>query len=352
MAALFSSTLGTCTMRYNRSGMWRVVSLALLVGCNGAAGGVDAGLAPADAQGTDSLACTPFAARTCFEGDAYWQDSCGQRGDLADECQSPTTCLDSTSKCCLPGVTGNFQGYSNGARVRTFIEPGQTGVTFTIDVAQASTGRLGMLQAVGLQADVRGGPLVNNEEVGLDLSTYTDIGGINGPVVYFAQAGLNDLGLAEAGPGASVLLGGAGGIAIFSPLNWTSGGSYRLRLATEQSGGDYFWAAYVMPSGQPEVLVGRFNLGTTAPDLDPTATQLHSAALANQGPVAYADIPILEVSFSEPDISPGGFNSAVIDYQAQANTDATYDPQNRQVRITSGGDTPRCGPEEAVFTGP
>lgn len=53
----------------------------------------------------DVIVCVPKDFKLCFEDDVYWYDSCGQRGDVAEDCKPPqTSCQNAV---CAPGCVPN-----------------------------------------------------------------------------------------------------------------------------------------------------------------------------------------------------------------------------------------------------
>lgn len=82
-----------------------LAGLLLAAGCgsSGSTPATDAG------PGSDASGCTPYATSDCANGNLYWVDSCGVRGELALECTGGSECSEDLGGCCNPDGEGAEQ---------------------------------------------------------------------------------------------------------------------------------------------------------------------------------------------------------------------------------------------------
>ncbi|MBT8493590.1 MAG: hypothetical protein KJO07_11070, partial [Deltaproteobacteria bacterium] len=107
-----------------------VIALTAGLGCSSD----EAPLADADAGVDGGDVCTPFSTRTCDDNAVYWQDSCGARGELIEECIGGAQCSQAFGECCAPANTsGQMPAQPWPIRVNWTFAPGSELVA-TIEV--------------------------------------------------------------------------------------------------------------------------------------------------------------------------------------------------------------------------
>ncbi|MBT8493674.1 MAG: hypothetical protein KJO07_11490 [Deltaproteobacteria bacterium] len=310
------------------------VALVACGGDDGSAGSTDAG--SGDAGGSDAAECTAFARTGCFEGDAYWYDSCDARGELATECSTERPCYQPRGECCRPPTD---EGFIDANPVSTIVSWtfGSGGDQLAVDLTALATPSTAVRQKFGFRLSIDG--------IGTNLFLMSDLHETGGIGISFDFDTTPGSGALDLGPMVTqVELSGGTLVKLNRPYAWT-GKSLRLRVVRDADG----WVrAYFDVDGSSNYIGGRQFGNSTLP----TAPALMHVF---DGPLYYETTPLLDVGFEVPTLDGKVPIAGSLDYSEPeyANLDVGFNVATSPAgRIRFGGMTARCNDEGALDLAP
>ncbi|MBT8492774.1 MAG: hypothetical protein KJO07_06910 [Deltaproteobacteria bacterium] len=270
--------------------------------------------------------CVPFAQLTCSGNDTFWEDSCGNLGELAEECSNLRPCNETEGRCCAAArATGPLVDPLIGAMNMqwTWDSPG-TNLTmdFTPNAVPSETEPEHIL---GWRIDI-GDHVVT---FGLRTDLFNELGR---GVYFLRDSTAPDLGLIMLGSG-STAVSNNNAYGMQLEYDWADG-AFSMKLETD---GDWIHA-YMVRNQVETYLGGITSPSATLPNVD--ATLIHLVGEATD----YSEVTLLDVGFSAPTLDFVKPSAGLLTYVNFVNSDVSYVSATDTGRLRVGALTPQCQP--------
>jgi hypothetical protein len=324
----------------------------LLAACGGDDGGVAAG--PDAAIADDGGVCMPLDSRICSEGNSVWIDSCGNLGELAEECLD-AVCEDARGLCCVyQGATDLFAGQPWTTSLDLTHQAG-TEASWTLDLEQVDYVESARGQILFWRIPVDGGYARFGFATHIFQPATVDYGAFG---LYWIAEGVDDLADSEPAAGATETLQGIGTTIRYN-LPRTDHQSIALRLVREEADGEGDWfGLYASVDGEAEFEVGRARFDRSNPAARATLASFSTVSLqvgkVEPAEFSVLDLPTFRVAIGRPAIGGTSATSASVRYGTVSSppfvaSEVTYREDDQQLVFAHGMGVGRCADPGPIY---
>ena len=276
-----------------------------------------------DAGSSGDGGCVALAELVCEGNDAYYRDSCGQLGEIAQECTNLRPCNADEGRCCdAARATGPVPGLSAGGSLEWGFA--SAGDVLEFELQPNSAPQPGpTIQNLAWRFIIAGEALT----FGLRTELF-DTPNRGAYVALDSTAANPDILRLGIGAQATTVNGTYG-----AQLDYDWGSAPLTMKLIVQA--DDFVEAYLVRE-QVETLVG--GLLIPGGQIPTTISFIHLVTEASD----YSEVPLVDLGFSAPRLGGTIANAVTLAYQDFVNSDVVYNSVTDVGRWRVGGLTPRC----------
>ncbi|MBT8493148.1 MAG: hypothetical protein KJO07_08825 [Deltaproteobacteria bacterium] len=334
----------------------RYCAILVALGLAGACGDDGSAVSADAARADDGALCSPFADSVCNRDNLTWTDSCGNLGELNEECGTGTVCNGERDNCCLlADDAAVYSGAPNTARLAVVYPTAGAELSWQVvvdDINYVEASRGNRLRFVGS---------VDGSELAVNVNTHLIDAGTVGPGVSLDITDMTGTtAMEDVQPNGTTYVKpkSGGGISQRRTIALTDGTILDLRVVRQEASGDGDWFAfYVAVNGESEDLIGRarFTRAGASPAmisangdlrLQITRNGVGDFSVPQLSPVAFTT-SLPTVDQQPPD--SGELTHPVIGSPPLTASDLLFAPDSRRITWTQGVGVSRCSEEGPLF---